>query len=63
MTEFRTPPLWGIGDTGPYLHDGRADTIDQAIRAHAGEADGVVDAYTALDPDEIDAILAFLDSL
>ena len=36
--EFRTAPLWGVGATGPYLHDGRADTLDAAIRLHGGEA-------------------------
>jgi CxxC motif-containing protein (DUF1111 family) len=38
-TEFRTPPLWGIGAAGPpYLHDGSARTLDEAIRRHGGEA-------------------------
>ncbi len=35
--EFRTQPLWGIAATGPYLHDGRADTLAQAIDMHEGE--------------------------
>jgi CxxC motif-containing protein (DUF1111 family) len=36
--EFRTPPLWGLGSMGgPYLHDGRAPTLDAAIRAVDGE--------------------------
>ena len=33
-----TWPLWGLADSAPYLHDGRALTIDDAIRAHGGEA-------------------------
>ena len=36
--EWRTPPLWGVGDSAPYLHDGRAPTLDAAIRLHGGEA-------------------------
>jgi CxxC motif-containing protein (DUF1111 family) len=36
--EWRTPPLWGLRDSAPYLHDGRADTIEQAIAFHGGEA-------------------------
>ncbi len=36
--EWRTPPLWGIRDSDPYLHDGRAETLEQAIALHEGEA-------------------------
>jgi CxxC motif-containing protein (DUF1111 family) len=61
--EFRTPPLWGLRDTGPYLHDGRAGTIDEAIRAHDGEATAVRRSYEALSTTDLAAILAFLDSL
>src|SRR4030095_14519875 len=35
--EWRTPPLWGVADSGPYLHDGRAATLHEAIRLHAGQ--------------------------
>src|SRR5207302_2525840 len=30
--EWRTPPLWGVADSAPYLHDGRAPTLQEAIR-------------------------------
>jgi len=63
MTEFRTAPLWGLSQTAPYFHDGRADTIDEAIRAHAGEADAVRAAYEALGEAERGALIAFLGSL
>ena len=33
-----TPPLWGVADSAPYMHDGRAVTLDDAIRRHDGEA-------------------------
>ncbi len=36
--EMKTPPLWGVRASGPYLHDGRAANLDQAIRQHDGEA-------------------------
>ena len=62
-SEFRTQPLWGVAATGPYLHDGRADTIDQAIRMHGGEAQAAADAYTGADPAARDAVIAFLESL
>jgi CxxC motif-containing protein (DUF1111 family) len=62
-SEFRTQPLWGISSAGPYLHDGRADTLDQAIRLHGGEAGRARDRYAALEPEGREALLAFLRSL
>lgn len=61
--EFRTQPLWGIAAARPYLHDGRADTVDDAIREHGGEAASIRDAYVALEPNERNDLLAFLESL
>jgi CxxC motif-containing protein (DUF1111 family) len=46
-----------------YLHDGRARTIDEAIRWHGGESQQATDAYNALSSDEKAAVLAFLNSL
>ncbi len=37
--EWKTPPLWGVRDSGPYLHDGRAITIEEAIEWHGGESE------------------------
>src|SRR5207245_1572799 len=37
-TEWRTAPLWGVADSAPYLHDGRARTLEEAIQLHGGEA-------------------------
>ena len=37
-TEFLTPELWGVGNTGPWMHDGRAGSLEEAILLH-GEAD------------------------
>lgn len=36
--EWRTAPLWGIRDSAPYMHDGRAQTLSDAIGWHGGEA-------------------------
>ncbi len=46
-----------------FLHDGRAPSIDDAIRLHAGEAAGARDRFLALSPRERDALLRFLGSL
>jgi CxxC motif-containing protein (DUF1111 family) len=62
-SEFRTQPLWGVVATGPYLHDGRADTLDQAIRFHGGEAKAARDRYVGLSDAERAAVAEFLESL
>ncbi len=61
--EWKTPALWGVADSAPYLHDGRADTLEDAILAHAGEAAGVTDAYKVLKPAEQQEVIAFLKTL
>lgn len=62
--EFRTPPLWGIKDTAPYLHDGTAPTLRAAIEdGHAREAAGSTEAWLALTEAEQEQLLAFLRSL
>lgn len=61
--EWRTPPLWGVADSAPYLHDGRAETLEQAVLWHGGEAQQSRDLYAALKPSEKKQLLAFLSSL
>jgi CxxC motif-containing protein (DUF1111 family) len=46
--EFRTPPLWGAAASAPYLHDGRAVTIHDAIVAHDGEGKVSKERYLKL---------------
>jgi len=58
-----SPPLWGIKDTAPYLHDGRAETLEQAIAMHAGEATAVTNAYVALSAQDKQSLLLFLRDL
>lgn len=61
--EFRTQPLWGVAATGPWLHDGRADTLTDAITLHGGEAQRARDAFAALTETDRAELLAFLESL
>lgn len=64
---FTTMRLWGVADTAPYLHDGRALTIRDAIRLHGAdatsEANPAVSAFLARSAADQDAVLAFLDTL
>jgi hypothetical protein len=61
--EFVTARLWGIADTAPYLHDGRATTLYQAIEMHGGEAQAQRDAFVALSASDQGDLIAFLNTL
>jgi hypothetical protein len=61
--EFITARLWGARDTAPYLHDGRATTITDAIVAHGGEAKKARKKFVKLGQSAKDSLLAFLYSL
>jgi CxxC motif-containing protein (DUF1111 family) len=64
--EFRTTPLWGVGQRIFFLHDGRTNDLHEAIKAHASsgsEANAVVSAFNALQTSDKQAILNFLRSL
>jgi len=61
--EFVTARLWGIADTAPYLHDGRATTLTEAILAHGGEAQLARDGFESLNDSGRMQLLAFLRSL
>lgn len=63
VREMRTAPLWGISQTAPYLHTGAADTLEEAIEAHDGEAARARDAFRALSETDLAAVLGFLDTL
>jgi mono/diheme cytochrome c family protein len=58
-----TRSLAGVGTTGPWLHNGHATTLDDAIRAHGGEAAASQAAYVALPEEARDEIEAFLTNL
>jgi cytochrome c peroxidase len=61
--EWRTPPLWGVADSAPYLHDGRAATLIDAIVLHGGEADPCIQRFAELPVTERFAVMEFLNSL
>ncbi len=61
--EIRTPALWGLRLRRPFLHDGSAATVDEAIRRHRGEATAVTERYSASSEEQRHALLAFLRSL
>ena len=61
--EWRTPPLWGLRDSAPYLHDGRAATVDQAIALHGGQGAAAAQRYAQLSARRKRQLDAFLLSL
>jgi CxxC motif-containing protein (DUF1111 family) len=72
--EFRTAPLWGLGQRLFFLHDGRTSDLLQAIRAHfspcdrttesgCSEANAVIRRFNALSPSQQQDVLNFLRSL
>jgi CxxC motif-containing protein (DUF1111 family) len=63
IQEWRTAPLWGFRDSGPYLHDGRAKNLEEAVALHGGEAEKSAKRFFKLLPDERLRVQAFLRSL
>ena len=61
--EFLTMPLWGVGSTGPYGHDGRSITLREVILRHGGEAQAARNAFAALSPEPQERVISFLNSL
>jgi CxxC motif-containing protein (DUF1111 family) len=68
-SEWRTPPLWGIGlvetvnQHTNFLHDGRARTLLEAVLWHGGEAKAARDKVKQLMSRDREALIAFLGSL
>ena len=60
---FMTEPLWGVGSTAPYGHDGRSNNLTEVILRHGGEALDSRNRFAALPDVSRAAVLAFLDSL
>jgi CxxC motif-containing protein (DUF1111 family) len=61
--EWRTPPLWGLRDSAPYLHDGRAATVAEAVGLHGGEGMAAAQAYQRLSEKERGEVELFLQTL
>jgi len=68
-TEWRTPPLWGIGLIKTVngerflLHDGRARSLEEAIIWHGGEAETAKQAFLKMPKNQRSQLVAFLESL
>jgi CxxC motif-containing protein (DUF1111 family) len=68
-SEWRTPPLWGVGlsrEVQGYvslLHDGRAHSVLEAVLWHGGEASAVRERFVKLTTEEREALLRFVESL
>ncbi len=62
-TQFMTEPLWGVGSTAPYGHDGRSATLEDVIVRHGGEAQVSRDRFVQLADDDRTKVLDFLNSL
>ena len=68
-TEWRTPPLWGIGLVETvnahtrFLHDGRARNLSEAILWHGGEGEQSKQRYTEMSKADRDALITFLETL
>ena len=60
---WQTPPLWGVADSAPYMHDGSAENLATAIDHHHGDASFSRKKFRALPTTDQEAILDFLGSL
>ncbi len=60
---WKTKELWGVGSTGPWLHDGRATTLTEAILLHGGEAQTPRDNFAALSQSSQTDVINFLKNL
>lgn len=63
VRRWRTTPLWGVGTTGPYGHDGASLDLDSVIRRHGGEALAAREAYLQLSEEARREVVSFLQSL
>ena len=60
---FQTARLWGVADTAPYLHDGRAVTLSEAILWHGGEGADAATLFDDLTDSNKRQLLRFLRTL
>ncbi|PYS70099.1 MAG: thiol oxidoreductase-like protein [Acidobacteria bacterium] len=61
--EFLSTPLWGVGSTAPYGHDGRSINLTEVILRHGGEAQAARSAFAGLSPEQQECVISFLNSL
>src|SRR5262249_16034881 len=62
-TQFLTKPLWGIGTSAPFGHDGRSISLTEVILRHGGEAQAARDAFASLSALQQEDLITFLRSL
>ena len=62
-SEWRTPPLWGVAQSAPYLHDGRATTLRDAILLHGGQGAPAASRFKGASSSEQLQLVAFLQTL
>jgi CxxC motif-containing protein (DUF1111 family) len=60
--EFLTTPLWGVGTSAPYGHDGRSVNLEQVILRHGGEAQDARDAFANMSDANREALIVFLNT-
>src|SRR5207344_2320232 len=63
LTQFLTTPLWGVGSTAPYGHDGRSVSLTEVILRHGGEAEAAAAGFAQLGTGDRRKLLEFLSSL
>jgi len=63
VTKFMTEPLWGVGTTAPYGHDGRSINLEEVILRHGGEAQRSKQRFASLGDNSQRKILEFLATL
>lgn len=63
QTRMMTTPLWGVGGTAPYGHDGRSINLNEVILRHGGEAQQSRELFAAASPRDRGDLVVFLNSL
>ena len=63
ITEFVTEPLWGVGSTAPYGHDGRSINLEEVILRHGGEAKESKQKFRKLSANSKREVIEFLQTL
>jgi hypothetical protein len=62
-TKFITRKLWGVGNSGPFMHHGKFTTMREAILAHSGEALGSRQSFEVLSSHDRDCVIEYLKTL
>jgi di-heme oxidoreductase (putative peroxidase) len=60
---FLSKPLWGVGSTPPYMHDGRAATLTDAVKYHGGEGNASRQAFLHLSPEDQAKVVEYMKNL